>query len=76
MSHFTGHLTINQNQSFLGTTLLIKAGIPDFTQAIFAATAFLTAKGFGTGSLITVTGEIISSPSTAISMLDAVGTGP
>lgn len=76
MSHFTGHLAINGNQSFLDTTSLIKAGVPDFTQAVFAATAFLTGKGFSTGSLITVTGDIITSPSTAISMVDAVGSGP
>ena len=76
MSHFTGHLTINQNQSFLDATLLIKAGVQDFAQAVFAATAFLAGKGLGTGSLITVTGDIITSPSTAISMVDAVGSGP
>jgi len=70
MSHFTGHLTINDNQSFLDSTILIKDG------NVFAATSFLRGKGLDTGSLITVTGEIVTSPFTAIAMTDAVGSGP
>lgn len=76
MSHFTGHLVISDTQSALDNTLLVKANIADPAQAVFAARKFLIAKGFGTGSLVTVTGEIVTTPFTAISMLDAVGTGP
>ena len=58
MSTFTGTLSIISNQSSLDGDLLLKAGIPDTAQAIFAATQYLVKiKKLQSGQFIQVTGQ-------------------
>lgn len=58
MDIFTGTLSIISHQSSLGTDLLMKAGIADPTQAMFAATQFLVKiKKLQSGQFIQVTGD-------------------
>jgi hypothetical protein len=56
MSRFNGILLINGGQSSLSGDLLLKADIADPSQAISAATAFVTGKGFQNGFSAVVIG--------------------
>lgn len=58
MADFSGRLTVINSQSSLDNDLLLRAGIPDATQAIFAATQFLLkTKKLLPGQMIKVTGD-------------------
>lgn len=58
MDIFTGTLSIISNQSSLNGDLLLKAGIPDMAQAMFAATQFLVKiRHLNSGQFIQVTGD-------------------
>lgn len=58
MADFSGRLTVINSQSSLDNDLLLRAGIPDATQAIFAATQFLLkTKKLISGQKIIVTGD-------------------
>lgn len=58
MSEFFGRLSIIGSQSSLDNDLLLRAGIPDAAQAVFAATQFLVkSRNFSSGQMIIVTGE-------------------
>jgi hypothetical protein len=71
MSTFTGTLTIISNQSSLDGDLLLKSGIPDTAQAMFAATQFLVKiRKLQPGQLIDVMGQKVPNIS-AILMDDA-----
>lgn len=76
MSTFTGTLSIISHQSSLGTNLLMKAGIPDPTQAIFAATQFLVKiRRLQSGQFIKVIGNQIPNANIII-MQDAQPASP
>lgn len=58
MADFSGRLTVINSQSSLDNDLLLRAGIPDATQAIFAATQFLLkSRSLNPGQMIIVTGD-------------------
>lgn len=58
MANFSGRLTVINSQSSLDNDLLLRAGIPDATQAIFAATQFLLkSRNLNPGQMIIVTGD-------------------
>lgn len=58
MPDFKGRLTVINGQSSLNNDLLLRAGLPDATQAIFAATQFLLKTvGLISGQAIIVTGN-------------------
>ena len=61
MSEFSGTLNIMSDISRLDGDLLLKVGIPDETQAKFAATSFLEAdRHLHSNDSIVVTGERVS----------------
>jgi hypothetical protein len=78
MPDFTGRLTVINSQSSLDNDLLLRAGIADPTQAIFAATQFLLkTKHLVSGQTIVVTGDRGSFGAVSIIvMTDAQAAGP